>query len=133
MRRGAAAVELAVVLPLLMLLALAATDVGRVVHAYLAVSNAARSGAAYGSMHNFTSYTHDFWDSQVRLVIEQEMQGMPGYSQSALQETLTTTTDADGLFQLQVEVVYPFATIVSWPGLPSNIVLRRQVEMRQIR
>ncbi len=129
----AAAVELAIVLPLLMLLVLAAVDVGRVVFAYLSVSNAARSGAAYGAMHGFTPYTYSSWAAQIDLVIQQEMQGVPGFVQANLNSTISTTTDADGLFQLQVGVIYPFATIVNWPGLPTNIVLQRQVEMRQIR
>ncbi len=130
---GAAAVELAVVLPMVLLLTFAAVDLGRVVHAYLAVSNAARAGAGYGSMHEFTAYTRPSWESQIRSTIEDEMQGLHGFSAANLQSTYTTTTDSDGLFQVQVTVSYPFSTVIAWPGVPSQISLSHKVEMRQIR
>jgi Flp pilus assembly protein TadG len=131
--RGVAAVEFALILPLVLLLTLACVDLGRVVHAYLVVSNAARCGAQYGSMHEFTNYTRPSWESQIRTAIEGEMNGLRGFSSSNLQSTYTTTTDSDGLFQLVVKVNYPFNTIVTWPGVPSQLVLSHQVEMRQIR
>src|SRR5258708_3931374 len=95
-RRGTAAVEMALVLPLILLLAFAVADFGRVVHAYLVVSNAARCGAEYGSMHEFTAYTRSSWQAQIRSVIEGEMSGLQGFSATNLQSTCTTTTDGDG-------------------------------------
>ena len=56
-RCGAAAVELAVVLPVLLLLALGCVDLGRAAALNIALSNAARVGAEYGATHRFTSYT----------------------------------------------------------------------------
>ena len=44
-------VELAVTLPFLLLLLLAAVDVGRLFYVYVGVQNAAREGAAYGATH----------------------------------------------------------------------------------
>jgi Flp pilus assembly protein TadG len=131
--RGAATVEMALVLPLILLFAFACVDFGRVVHAYVVVSNAARCGAEHGSMHKFTTYTHPFWESQVRQAVEKEMQGLAGFTADELQTTLTTFTDADGLFRLDVEVQYPFQTVVRWPGVPSQITLNHRVAMRQIR
>ena len=132
-RTGAATVEMALVLPVVLLFAFACVDFGRVVHAYVVVSNAARCGAEYGSMHKFTTYTHPFWESEVRLAIEQEMEGLASFDAGNLQTTLTTSTDADGLFRLDVEVRYPFQTVVHWPGVPSQTVLNHRVSMRQIR
>jgi Flp pilus assembly protein TadG len=132
-RRGAAAVEMALVLPLILLLAFAVADFGRVVHAYLVVSNAARCGAEYGSMHEFTVYTRSSWEAQIRSVMEGEMSGLQGFSATNLQSTYTTTTDSDGLFQVRVGATYPFTTIVSWPGIPAQVLLSHQVEMRQVR
>jgi Flp pilus assembly protein TadG len=132
-RRGIAAIELAVVLPLVLLFAFAVVDFGRVVHTYITLANAARCGAEYGSMHNFTEYTYDFWESQVRLAIQQEMEGLSGVSPENLQSTVVTTTDNDGLFRVAVDTTFPFRTVVRWPGVPSEVRLRRQVVMRQIR
>jgi Flp pilus assembly protein TadG len=49
--RGQALVELAVTLPFLLLLLLAAVDFGRLFYVYVGVENAAREGAAYGAYH----------------------------------------------------------------------------------
>jgi Flp pilus assembly protein TadG len=132
-RAGVAAVELAVVLPLILLFVFACADFGRVMYAYLTVSNAARCGAEYGAMHEFTPYTRSSWESQVQLAVQEEMQQLPGFAAGNLQVTLTTTTDQDGMFQLMVEVNYPFQTIVNWPGVPSQVPLDRKILMRQIR
>jgi Flp pilus assembly protein TadG len=130
---GAAAVEMAFVLPLVLLLTFAAIDFGRIVHANLVVSNAARCGAEYGAMHEFTSYTRPSWEAQIRSAIEDEMAGLQGFSATNLQSTYTTTTDSDGLFQLKVRASYPFTTIINWPGVPAQVQLSHEIEMRQIR
>lgn len=48
-RRGQALVELAIALPLLMLLLLIAIDFGRVFHTHISLANAAREGASYAA------------------------------------------------------------------------------------
>lgn len=48
-RRGAAAVELALLLPFLSLLGLGAVDFARVFHAYATITTCARNGAIYAS------------------------------------------------------------------------------------
>jgi Flp pilus assembly protein TadG len=65
-RSGVAATEFAVALPILMLLALACADFGRVMHHYQIVSNAARTGAEAGAMHKVTSFTRTSWEADVR-------------------------------------------------------------------
>ena len=47
---GISTVEMAAILPLLILLVLGATDLGRVFYDAIAVSNAARAGLSYGSL-----------------------------------------------------------------------------------
>lgn len=49
--QGQALVELTLTLPFLLLLLLATVDVGRLFYVYVGVQNAAREGAAYGSIH----------------------------------------------------------------------------------
>ena len=48
-RRGHAAVEFALILPLLVTIIFACIDLGRFAHTYIAVTNAARAGAGFGS------------------------------------------------------------------------------------
>jgi Flp pilus assembly protein TadG len=49
--RGQALVELALILPVLVLLAMGTLDLGRAFGAYLSMANAAREGAMYASLH----------------------------------------------------------------------------------
>ncbi len=50
-QRGQSMVELALVLPLLLLILLGIVDLGRVFNAYIAITNASREGALYGSFY----------------------------------------------------------------------------------
>ena len=54
-RSGGAAVELAVVFPVLLLLIIGVVDYGRVFYTSVAVSNAARAGAEWGAQSSTTS------------------------------------------------------------------------------
>lgn len=48
---GQELVEFAILLPLLLLLVFGAVDLGRLFHAYITISNAAREGARYGIIY----------------------------------------------------------------------------------
>src|ERR1700684_2925808 len=54
-KRGQAAVELAVAVPVLILLLIAGVDYGRVFYMSIGVNNAARAGAQYGSQTVITA------------------------------------------------------------------------------
>ena len=132
-RSGIAAVEMALVCPLVLLFAFATTDFGRVMAAYLVVCNAARVGADYGSTNGYTSYTQASWQAAIRQAVNQEMQGLLGYQSSQLRLTITATPDPDGLYHVAVEVSYPFTTVVDWPGVPTLVLLDHSVTARRIR
>ncbi|MEQ9380125.1 MAG: TadE/TadG family type IV pilus assembly protein [Pirellulales bacterium] len=131
--RGVAATELAIVLPLLALLALVGTDLGRATHAYLAVGNAARVGAEYGSLRNVTDYTEASWEQQIQDAVREEAEGTPTLDSASVTVDIQRSTDADDLSVITVETTYPFEMIVDWPGLPATLNLRRTVTMRQSR
>ena len=121
-RRGVAAVELAVLLPFLLFIFVAAVDFGRVFYYEVAVTNCARSGALYGS----TDATHaaDAQGIQAAAVAE-----APELT-SKLGVTSTTDTDNAGNPFIAVKVTYPFKTITSFPGIPSSATVSRTVQMR---
>ena len=60
---GVAATEFAIVCPLLLLLALACSDFGRIAHYHEVVANAARTGAETGATRQFTDFTRPFWEA----------------------------------------------------------------------
>jgi Flp pilus assembly protein TadG len=132
-RRGTAAAEFAIVLPLVLLLALASCDFGRIAHFHQIVANAARTGAETGATHQFTEFTRASWEAGIRQSVVNEMGNIPDFNESEMGYELSTTVDSDGVAQIAVEVSYPFRTVVAWPALPSEVVLRKYVEFRQFR
>ncbi len=132
-RRGAALVEFAITCPLLILFALATADFGRIVAAYQTVANAARLSSEYGSTHGHSAYTQAAWLAEVRQTVTDELQNQSGFNAANLTVNIATTPDADGLDQVSVDVLYPFQTVVAWPGLPSTVNVRHAVIMREIR
>ncbi len=132
-RTGAAATEFAVALPILMLLALACADFGRVMHHYQIVSNAARTGAEAGAMHKVTSFTRAAWEADVRAAVLEELANLPNFNEASLDYQLTTTVDANDLTTIKVQITYPFESAVAWPALPHVIELRGLSQIRQFR
>jgi Flp pilus assembly protein TadG len=132
-RRGTAATELALSLPLLATIVLGCVDFGRVTSSYVAVANASRVGAEYGATHKFTPYTQSSWETRLRQAVVDEMSPIAAFDPAKLQTTVSTTADAYGLVRVTVDVEYPFDSIVSWPGLPQHVPLWRRTSMREIR
>ena len=137
-RRGASAVELAIILPLLVTIVLGCVDFGRFVYNYIAVTNAARAGAAYAMMNNYTSSTQGTWQSAVTTAARQEMTNQMGYNSSNMTvATPVVTLESSGLRRVQVTVGYPFQTIVNWNfgiySIPQSLTLQRTIVVRAIR
>jgi Flp pilus assembly protein TadG len=135
-RRAAAAAELAFFLPVLVTLVLAAVDFGRFITAYLAVTNAARAGAQYGIMNNFTSSTQSAWLASVQQAARDELANQVD-SANVTVPTPTIITDTNNLKRVRVTVRYQFTTLINWRwtglGLPNSFTMSQSVEMRIIR
>jgi hypothetical protein len=135
-RRGAAAIEFGIILPLFITIVLGCVDFGRFAHSYIAVSHAARAGAGHGMMKRVTAATMANWQNEIRQAVQDEMAHVMASDTldvTDLQVTATHATDPNGLWRVRVVVVYPFETVVAWPVLPGRVDMRRAVEMRGIR
>jgi Flp pilus assembly protein TadG len=132
-RRGTAAVEFAVAIPVLMLLAIGCCDMGRALADYLAVSNAARVGAEYGATHAYTTYTYSSWQGVVVQRAQQEMQGSSGIDPTQLAVTVSTVPESGSLYLVTVTVTYQFSLITAWPGLPAQFNVSHAVTMQRYR
>jgi Flp pilus assembly protein TadG len=124
---------MALTCPLLLLLAFASADFGRIIHAYLAVSSASRAAAEYGSTHSLTPHTSAAWEANVRKAADAQMQGLQNYSPQLLDVQIAPTHDDENLLRVAVEVKYPFRMAVNSSALPSSVLLRHRVVMRQSR
>lgn len=124
-RRASAAVETALLLPFLLLVAVGATDLGRFSYANIAVATAARNGAQYGS----TSKTAAKDTTGIKTAAQSETSGLPGYSSSNPTVTSTYTSSSS---KLSVTVSFQFNSLMRYPGLPSSVTITRTVKLRVI-
>ena len=132
-RRGAAAIEFAIILPLLMLLLLGAADFGRCFHMSIAINNAARTGAEYASMHPFDASTQSAWQAGVKQAAVDEFGQSTWFDFNQLTVTATHFSENSGLRRIRVQANYPFNTIFHWVHIPATINLQAIAVMRAIR
>jgi Flp pilus assembly protein TadG len=139
-RRAAAALEFAILLPFLTCMLLAVVDLGRLFYYTMTLEN---------SLHNALLFAGQTFDNQNQQWIgnAQYWQG-PGGNVStgtaaaqldatnltpSLPDANVTTasqTDADGNSVVVVTVTYTFTSLVSYPGLPSQVPISRSGQIR---
>jgi Flp pilus assembly protein TadG len=123
-RQGAAAVELALLLPLLAFLMVLAVDFARLFYFSLTVMNCARNGAVYGCDPTTAM------QSPYKSVTEAALADAANLS-PAPTVTSQILADSDGT-HIEVTVTYQFNTITSYPGVPASMNLTRTCKMRMI-
>lgn len=128
-RSGAAAVELAVALPLLLLLLLGCIDVGRFALRYICLTNAASEAATFASLNapgQFGDVSGWIAAIQQRAITESALLDPP---LTTTEITVDTSVLAGGLVSAQVES--SFETLIPWPGLPHTWTMTRKVVLSQ--
>ncbi len=123
-RPGAAAVELATLLPFLAFLFFIAVDYSRLFYDYVTITDCARNGALYGCI--------DAGHAQDAPGIQNAARADATNLQPPPSVTSTTGTDAWGNPYVDVTVAYSFRTITNFPGMPDAVGLSRTVRMRVI-
>jgi len=121
LRRGAAAVEFAVMLPFLLFVFIATVDFCRVFYYSLTVSNCARNGAIYGS----ADAAHALNTSGIVTACKSDAGNL---NQQQLGVTCSTDS-ASNPSRVDVTVTYPFTTIAQYPAVPRETILTRTIRM----
>lgn len=122
--------ELAVVLPLLILLLLAACDFGRFAHIQVAVASAARAGAGQASRSQPTAATRAQWEAEIHKAVRKELEGLADFRVHRLTIRITSQAETGGTSRASVQVNYPFRTLVSWGALPDLFTCQETVVFR---
>ena len=122
-RRASAAVELAIMLPFLLLLLVICVDFARIYRLSLTLTNCARNGALYGSID--PSYAKDTSGIQNAALID-----AGDLAPQTPSVNSKTGNDASGYPYVSVTVTGTFQTITRYPGIPSPMTVARTVEMR---
>jgi Flp pilus assembly protein TadG len=125
-RKGVAAAEMAVLLPLLITLFVIALDWSRIIYYAVTVSNCARNGAIWlvdpysGTMSPYASLTDAAVADAPNLSPLPTVARVPdtGYS-----------TDANGNKYVECKVSYDFKMITSFPGVPKTTTVTRTVRV----
>ena len=121
-RRGMAAVELAVLIPPILLVFMGAIDYARLFYASVTVANCARNGALYAADSTFAASTPYTNLTQAATADATNLSPTPTV-------TSATGTDASGNKYVDVTVSYTFNTVASYPGIPSSVVISRTAQM----
>jgi Flp pilus assembly protein TadG len=122
-RKAAAAVELAVLLPVIVFLFVIAVDFARIFYYSQVIENCARQGALYASDPKAPAYNLYTSVQQAALADAPGLTPQPSV-------TSATGTDQAGNAYVTVTVTWQFQTITGFPGVPSNVNLTRTVQMR---
>lgn len=121
-RAGAAAVEAALVAPLLAYLFVVGVDFARVYHDHLILTNAARNGAHYACQSPEKSIN----DAGIQAAALNDA----GELRSVVSVSTTRTIDTNGSVCVRVTVSAPFRTVSRFPGVPTQTNLSRVCQMR---
>ena len=119
-RPGAALIEFAYILPVLMLLILGSLDFGRAFFDYVIVTNFARNGALYISDPNGPGSRYSSLTQAAVADAPTSMQG----------QMTASSTGPDKNNNYTVTVTYPFTTLVNYGFLPHSVTITRTVTMR---
>jgi len=131
-RRAAAAVEFAIVLPILVVMLAGTADYGRFAATSVAVCNASRAGAGYGCIHPWDSYTSPSFMTTCKAKVEEEFSAFPGFNPQNLSVQITSEgTWPQG--RVRVAVSYPFRTVVNWGFIPNSISISRTTVLPMVR
>jgi Flp pilus assembly protein TadG len=124
LQRGIAVVELALLLPLLVLLFMITIDFARAYYYTQTLANCARAGAFYASDPS-TADESPFADVQAAAQSDAPNLSPP--------PTISSTSGVDGQGRAFVTVTaaYTFRSIGQFPGTPREVPLRRTVTMFQ--
>ena len=143
--RGAALIELAITLPLLMLLVVGTSDFGRVFRTANIVTNAARAGALYGSMTLTNSVDTTGMIARANAVLTGNGLGTGpaptaarscrcydnnGNAVGGVVACTATCTGSHLVVDVTVTTSRTFTMLGSFPGIPSSVTLTRSHTMR---
>ena len=134
---GQSAVELALSIPLLLVLLLAAVELGRIFYVQISVSNAARAGVQYGAQ-SITTASDNNGMQGAALADAPNITGLTatGSHYCACANGSSSTclaTDCSGsrrLLYVQVTTSAPYTPMMSYPGLPGAMTLNGKAVMR---
>lgn len=137
-RRGAALVEIALVLPILFLFLALIADFGRAYVVANAIDNAASQGAFNAAMNSLVDEDYNNWKNAVEQNVRQTLSLYAWFDPNRLTVTVPMPSQSNGLIDsfgvslVEVKAEYTAQHLIRLPGLPSNYTIIRTIRMDQI-
>jgi hypothetical protein len=133
---GSSVIELAVILPVLLLMLLGAVDMGRAYYAAIEVSSAAAAGALYGSLKPADVVGME----GAALLDSGDLVGMTSVatwgcqcadgSSASVACTSPPTCAVNSVQYVQVNTAFLYVPLFAYPGIPTSILLKGNARMR---
>lgn len=138
--RGQSAVEFAIIASTVLLFLLAAVDIGRVFYVDVALNNAVRAGAQYGSQSLITAADSAGMATAVENdAVNVASLGTPSASLCTCETPLPSNSTAcptnyctnnAGATYVTVTATAPFKTVTKYPGIPASTTLSATAVMQ---
>jgi Flp pilus assembly protein TadG len=148
--RGTALVELAVVIPLLLVLVLGTVDFGRIFYRSMAIGQAARAGAEYGAQNVGTSDDETDIKTAAKNSVATDVTLTDGdivwnrtcecatdagtFSSTIPSNTCTgnpcPTSGTHLTITVNVTVTKSFSTLIPYPAISNSVVISRSAKLR---
>ncbi len=130
-RKGATATELAVLLPLLVFICMAAVDLGRYATRAIALENAVRVGAEYGASRKVNAVNFEAWEEELISRATAEFEGGANDNDVTL-EVSVSDFDAERPL-IEVSGNTTFELLGPWMFATNRIEIRRSSAFQRYR
>jgi len=124
-QRGQSVVEFSLTMPFFLVIGLGSADVARATYSYIVITNAAASGALYGSLNSSNASN----TSGIQSATLANTQTLGGSSPTTSSQV---TTDSGGYQAVSVTVSFSMTT-AGWPGVPNPLAIIKTTTMRVMR
>lgn len=138
-RSGVAMVELALILPILILVMVLAIDLSRFLIVSISLNNALNQGVATGAITPLSTSATNTWKAAIENTIQQSLSQYSWYQPGNLVVTIPTPSttnglvDSQGFRSLMVSLKYRSDLVFPWPGLAKSYELNTSLKSDQIR
>lgn len=138
-RRAVLLIEMAFILPVLLLVMVLAIDVSRFLIVTMALNNSVNQGAVAGSNTALNLSSQTTWNNTIHSAISSSMANYSWFDASKLNVTVPVPStsngmiDSSGFRSIQVQVTYQADYVIPWQGYSSPGLVSLTLRTDQIR
>lgn len=138
-RRAVLLIEMAFILPVLLLVMVLAIDVSRFLIVTMALNNSVNQGAVAGSNTALNLSSQTTWNNKIHSAISSSMANYSWFDASKLNVTVPVPStsngmiDSSGFRSIQVQVTYQADYVIPWQGYSSPGLVSLTLRTDQIR